>query len=88
MQDNIFGIFVKNYGSIKISYSEGNKLNKVISNENEFMIKNEEINNLVEENNKKIMNIHQLTKKLLGQDYNNEDNNDNNSNNDLDNNDN
>ena len=39
------------------------------------MIRNDEINNLVEENNKKIMYIYQSIKKLLGQDYNNDDNN-------------
>ena len=41
------------------------------------MIRNDELNNLVEENNKKINFVYQSIKKLLGQDYNN-DNNDNN----------
>ena len=38
------------------------------------MIRNEELNNLVEENDKKVMYIYQTIKKLLGQDYNDNDN--------------
>ena len=74
-QHKSYGRFIKNDGSVKIAFSEGNKLTKVINNDNEFMIRNEEINNLVEENNKKIMYIYQSIKKLLGQDYNNNDDN-------------
>ena len=73
-QHKSFGRYIKNDGSVKIGYSEGNKLTKVINNESEFLIRNEELNNLVEENNKKIMYIYQSIKKLLGQDYNTDDN--------------
>jgi hypothetical protein len=72
-QHKSFGRYIKNDGSVKIGYSEGNKLSKIISNENEFLIRNDELNNLVEENNKKIIYIYQSIKKLLGQDYNNDD---------------
>ena len=75
-QHKSFGRYIKNDGSVKIAFSEGNKLSKIINDENEFMIRNDEINNLVEENNKKILYIYQSIKKLLGQDYNNDDNND------------
>ena len=81
-QHKSFGRYIKNDGSVKIGYSEGNKLTKVINNESEFLIRNEELNNLVEENNKKIMYIYQSIKKLLGQDYNTDNENDDN-NNDL-----
>ena len=83
-QHKSYGRYIKNDGNVKIGFSEGNKLTKIISDENEFAIRNEELNNLVEENNKKILYIYQSIKKLLGQDYNNND--DDNDNNDNDNN--
>ena len=87
-QHKSLGRFTKNDGSIKIGFSEGNKIAKIVNSENEFL-RNEEINNLVEENNKKIMYTYQSIKKLLGQDYNdNNDEEDNNGNDNGDDNDN
>ena len=68
-QHSSLGRYTKNDGSIKIGYSEGNKFKKIISNEKEFSVRAEEINNNVEENNKKAMYIYQSITKLLGQTF-------------------
>ena len=68
-QHTSFGRFIKNDGSVKIGYSEGNKIKKIITNEKELIARTEELNNYLEENNKKTIYIYQSMKKLLGQAY-------------------
>ena len=68
-QHSSFGRFIKNDGNFKIGYSEGNKITKIITNEKELSERIEEINNYLEENNKKTIYIYQSMKKLLGQAY-------------------
>ena len=63
------GRYIKNDGTVKVGYSEGNKLKKVITNEKELAAKTEEIDNNVEENNRKTIYIYQSIKKLIGQNY-------------------
>ena len=76
------GRYIKNDGTVKIGYSEGNKLKKIITNEKELSIKVEELDNNVEENNKKTLYIYQSLKELLGQNFISSDFKDNNDNND------
>jgi hypothetical protein len=57
-QHHSLGRYIKNDGTIKVGYSEGNKLKKIITNEKELLAKVEELNNNMEENNKKTLYIY------------------------------
>ena len=75
-QHKSLGRFTKNDGSVKVGYWEGNKITKIINNENELMVRNEEINNLVEKKKKKTIYVYQSIKKILGQENTENSNND------------